>query len=140
MKEFVFCVFKYVDGTVKLPSYATEKSACFDFFSIGDFVLKSKEITVIPTGLSVAFPEYYELQIRSRSSLAMKGIIIANSPGIIDADYKDEIKIIMYNLTDNDYIIKEGDRIAQGAFFKRIYAPVNKESIKRTGGLGSTGK
>ena len=108
--------------------------------------IKSKTSTLIPTGLSVAFSEDYEIQIRPRSGLAAKNnITILNSPGTIDSDYRGEIKVLIFNHGSADFIINNGDRIAQ-----MILSPVVKidfevindlpETIRGEGGFGSTGK
>ena len=100
---------------------------------------------LVPTGLSVAFPKNFELQIRPRSGLAAKNnISVLNTPGTIDSDYRGEIKIILFNHGDNDFIIKNKDRIAQ-----MVLMPVNKinfeevehlpSSVRGKGGFGSSG-
>ena len=108
--------------------------------------VKPKTSSLVPTGLSVAFSENYEIQIRPRSGLAAKNnISILNTPGTIDSDYRGEIKVIIYNHGNNDFTINNGDRIAQ-----MILTPVIKmeldetsdlpETIRGKGGFGSTGK
>ena len=108
--------------------------------------VKPKESSLIPTGLSVAFSEDYEIQIRPRSGLAAKNnISVLNTPGTIDSDYRGEIKIIIYNHGDKDFIINNGDRVAQ-----MVLSPVIKmeleevnilpKTIRGEGGFGSTGK
>ena len=108
--------------------------------------VKPKTSSLVPTGISVAFSEDYEIQIRPRSGLAVKNnISILNTPGTIDSDYRGEIKVIIFNHGDNDFLISNGDRIAQ-----MILAPVIKieleetnnlpETIRGEGGFGSTGK
>lgn len=140
--EFNFIKINENDG-IEIPTYSTLESACFDFYSTIDDVVKSKSMCIIPLGLSVKMPFNYELQIRPRSSLAMKGLIIPNSPATIDSDYKDEIKVILYNLTDEDIKIKKNDKIAQGLFneIRRIFdCNVRIMLNDRVGGFGSTGK
>ena len=108
--------------------------------------LESGKSCLVPTGLSVAFPKEYEIQIRPRSGLAAKNnISVLNTPGTIDSDYRGEIKVILYNHGNNDFTINNGDRIAQ-----MILAPVVKieleetnslpETIRGKGGFGSAGK
>ena len=108
--------------------------------------IKPKTSFLIPTGLSIAFSENYEIQIRPRSGLAAKNnISVLNTPGTIDSDYRGEIKVIIYNHGDKDFVINNNDRIAQ-----MILTPVIKmeleetsdlpESIRGEGGFGSTGK
>ena len=109
-------------------------------------ILKSKTSSLIPTGLSVAFSKNYEIQIRPRSGLAAKNnLTVLNTPGTIDSDYRGEIKVIIYNHGNKDFIINNGDRIAQ-----MVLSPVIKmkleetndlpETIRGEGGFGSTGK
>ena len=108
--------------------------------------IKPKTSSLIPTGLSVAFSKNYEIQIRPRSGLAAKkNISVLNTPGTIDSDYRGEIKIIIYNHGNTDFVINNGDRIAQ-----MILSPVLRiefeetndlpETIRGEGGFGSTGK
>ena len=109
-------------------------------------IIKTKTSFLVPTGLSVAFSEDYEIQVRPRSGLAAKNnITVLNSPGTIDSDYRGEIKVIIYNHGNHDFTINNGDRIAQ-----MILAPVVKmeleetnelpETLRGEGGFGSTGK
>ena len=110
-----------------------------------DNKVKPKTSSLIPTGLSVAFSKDYEIQIRPRSGLAAKNISVLNTPGTIDSDYRGEIKVIIYNHGEKEFIINNGDRIAQ-----MVLAPVIKmdleetndlpETIRGEGGFGSTGK
>ena len=139
---------KKLDSAVKLPEYKTEGSSGMDLIAFIKESIKIKPRTsaLIPTGLSVAFSENYEIQIRPRSGLAAKNnISVLNTPGTVDSDYRGEIKVIIYNHSDNDFIINNGDRIAQ-----MILAPVIKMELEETqnlpstirgqGGFGSTGK
>jgi dUTP pyrophosphatase len=109
------------------------------------YVLKSKERCLIFTGIFTQFNENFEIQIRSRSGLALKnGIIVLNSPGTIDSDYTNEIGVILYNTSNEDFTISFGDRIAQAVFApickaKFVYVSELSET-ERTGGFGSTGK
>ncbi|GAC1602046.1 MAG: dUTP diphosphatase [Candidatus Saccharimonadales bacterium] len=107
-----------------LPVYQTDGAAAFDLQANLDqpLVLGSLERALIPTGLYAALPSGYELQVRSRGSLPIRyGIIIGNSPGTVDADYRGEIKVIIINASNEPYTIHDGDRIAQG-----LVAPVEK--------------
>ena len=139
---------KKLDSAVKLPSYKTSGASGMDIMAfIKEPVnLKSKSSLLIPTGLSVAFSEDFEIQIRPRSGLAAKNnISILNTPGTIDSDYRGEIKVIIYNHGNEDFIINNGDRIAQ-----MILVPIIKmefeetknlpKTIRGEGGFGSTGK
>ena len=139
---------KKLDSAVKLPEYKTDGASGMDLvaFLKNSVILKPKTSSLIPTGISVAFSENYEIQIRPRSGLAAKNnITVLNTPGTIDSDYRGEIKVIIYNHGDNNFIINNGDRIAQ-----MILCPVIKmtleetndlpETIRGEGGFGSTGK
>ena len=138
-----------LDPAVKLPEYKTYGASGMDIIAFikKPISLKPKMSSIIPTGLSVAFSKDYEIQIRPRSGLAAKNnISILNTPGTIDSDYRGEIKVIVYNHGKEEFIINNGDRIAQ-----MILSPVLKieleetnddlpETIRGEGGFGSTGK
>jgi len=139
---------KKLDSAVKLPEYKTEGASGMDLLAFikKPINVKPKTLFLVPTGLSVAFSKDYEIQIRPRSGLAAKNSIsVLNTPGTIDSDYRGEIKVIIYNHGDTDFIINNGDRIAQ-----MILSPVIKmeleetndlpETIRGEGGFGSTGK
>ncbi len=131
-----------------LPAYETASSAGMDLraFIDADVVLKPFERKLIPTGLYIELPDGYEAQIRPRSGLAIKsGITVLNSPGTIDADYRGEIKVILINLSQEDFTIKSGDRICQMVIAKHEKAEfVEVDEISETergaGGFGHTGK
>jgi len=131
-----------------LPAYATPASAGMDLRANLDtpVVLKSLERILIPTGLFLELPIGYEAQIRSRSGLAFKsGLTVLNSPGTIDADYRGEVKVILVNLSKEDFIISDGERIAQMIIAKHEQAEwIEVEQLQETergsGGFGSTGK
>ena len=139
---------KKLDQKVKLPEYKTDGASGMDLMAFikETIKVKSKTSSLIPTGLAVAFSENYEIQIRPRSGLAVKNnISVLNTPGTIDSDYRGEIKVIIYNHGDNEFLINNGDRIAQ-----MILTPVVKmeleettnlpETIRGKDGFGSTGK
>lgn len=129
-----------------LPTYATDLSAAVDlraFLEIS-IPIEAWHIAVIPTGLCMEIPAGFEGQIRSRSGLASKGIIVANSPGTIDADYRGEIKVILLNLSNETVYIQNGDRIAQfliNKIDKISWVPVKKlsKTERDCDGFGSTG-
>ena len=135
--------------SVELPNYKTNGASGMDLMAFieNPISLKSHSSCLVPTGISVAFPSEFEIQIRPRSGLAAKNnISILNTPGTIDSDYRGEIKIIIYNHGDSDFNVNNGDRIAQ-----MILCPVIKmeleetndklpETIRGEGGFGSTGK
>ena len=139
---------KKLDPSVKLPEYKTSGASGMDLIAFlkNPINIKPKKSSLIPTGLSVAFSENYEIQIRPRSGLAAKkNISVLNTPGTIDSDYRGEIKVIVYNHGDADFEVNNGDRIAQ-----MILTPVIKmkleetdklpETIRGKDGFGSTGK
>jgi len=134
-------------ANIDLPKYMTEHASGMDIRACLDqpYLLKKGQVGLISTGLSVAIPENYEIQVRPRSGLAAKhGIGVLNSPGTIDADYRGEVKVILFNFSDQDFEIQHGDRIAQ-----IVIAKVEKmnflevESLNETdrnaGGFGHTG-
>ncbi|MBI4931633.1 MAG: dUTP diphosphatase [Bacteroidetes bacterium] len=131
-----------------LPSYATNASAGMDLRANLDspIVLKSLERTLVPTGLFIELPVGFEAQIRPRSGLAFKnGLTVLNSPGTIDADYRGEVKVILVNLSKEDFTINDGERIAQMVIAKHEQAEwIQVEELIETergvGGFGSTGK
>ena len=139
---------KKLDPSVKLPEYKTSGASGMDLIAFlkDPINIKPKKSSLIPTGLSVAFSEDYEIQIRPRSGLAAKNnISVLNTPGTIDSDYRGEIKVIIYNHGDTDFKVNNGDRIAQ-----MILTPVIKmkleeidelpETVRGEDGFGSTGK
>ena len=103
-------------GHQPLPEYATEQSAGMDLRANidGPITLRPLERRLIPTGLHIALPVGYEAQVRPRSGLALKkGITVLNSPGTIDADYRGEIMVLLINLSNGDFVVNDGERIAQ---------------------------
>ncbi|MFA6769617.1 MAG: dUTP diphosphatase [Bacteroidales bacterium] len=136
------------NSSFELPSYATTHSAGMDLrANISDsLVIKPLQRVLVPTGLHIQLPQGYEAQIRPRSGLAIKhGIGLVNSPGTIDADYRGEIKIIVVNLSNEEFTLNPGERIAQMVISKYEKAILTQcESLDNTergeGGFGSTGK
>jgi dUTP pyrophosphatase len=130
-----------------LPVYETVHASGLDLkaFISEDIVLKPLERALVPTGLYVSIPEGYEAQVRPRSGLAIKhGITVLNTPGTIDADYRGEIKVILVNLSNSDYIVKNGERICQLVFMKVeqikwIDVEILDETDRGEGGFGHTG-
>jgi len=139
---------KKLDPSVNLPEYKTIGASGMDLvaFLKKPINLKPKTSYLIPTGLSVAFPEDYEIQIRPRSGLAAKNnISVLNTPGTIDSDYRGEIKVIIFNHGNNDFNINNGDRIAQMVLTPVIKMDLEEtdnlpETVRGEGGFGSTGK
>lgn len=128
-----------------LPRYATDGAAGMDVLSAEDMLLEPGMRHAVATGLAMAIPEGYEIQVRPRSGLALKhGISVPNTPGTIDSDYRGELKVILINFGSEAFAIKRGDRIAQ-----LVLAPVTRagwhevdeldETERGTGGFGSTG-
>ena len=131
-----------------LPAYATPLSAGMDLRANLDepITLKPLGRCLVPTGLSIALPSGYEAQIRPRSGLALKkGIGLLNSPGTIDADYRGEIGVIVVNLSQEDFVINDGERIAQMVVARHETVEWNvveelDETERGAGGFGHTGK
>lgn len=131
-----------------LPQYETPLSAGMDikaFLPEGSITLKPLQRTLIKTGLYIELPEGYEAQMRPRSGLALKkGITVLNTPGTIDADYRGEIGVILVNLSDQDFVVEDGERIAQMVIAKHEKAEweqveVLTETERGEGGFGHTG-
>ena len=138
---------KRLSKEVSLPKYETEGSSGLDLAACidKDIEIKPGKSEIIPTGLAIAIPENFEIQIRPRSGLAAKNqISVLNTPGTIDADYRGELKVILINLSDKSFIVEKGLRIAQ-----MVLSPVIKANLKEvdsledtkrgSGGFGSTG-
>lgn len=137
--------FKKLNNDAVIPSRATAGSLGYDIHSAVDVIAKANSVTKIPTGLVVSLGHGKEFQIRSRSGLASKGLIVANAPGTIDHDYTGELCILIANLTGDDYVISKGDRIAQGVissvYIFDVAVVVDIEATERnSGGFGSTGR
>ena len=138
---------KKLDPSVKLPEYKTSGASGLDLmaFTKKPIEIKPKTSSLIPTGLSVAFSENYEIQIRPRSGLAAKNqITVINTPGTVDADYRGELKVILINLGNKSFFIEKGLRIAQMVLCPIVQAKlreVNKldNTHRGSGGFGSTG-
>ena len=139
---------KKLDPAVKLPEYKTDGASGMDLIAFikEPINLEPKTSYLVPTGLSVAFSKDYEIQIRPRSGLAAKNnVSVLNTPGTIDSDYRGEIKVIIYNHGIDNFIIKNGDRIAQMVLTPVIKMELEEthdlpETIRGVGGFGSTGK
>ena len=139
---------KKTSKEVITPKYKTDGSSGVDLSAFLDkeVVIKPNRLDLIPTGLQVAIPEEFEIQIRPRSGLAAKESIgVLNSPGTIDSDYRGELKIILFNHGNKDFIINNGDRIAQMVLVpivKMEFEEVDSlpNTVRGQGGFGSTGK
>ena len=134
-------------GHQPLPQYATEQSAGMDLRANLDapVELKPMERRLIPTGLHISLPKGYEAQVRPRSGLALKkGITVLNTPGTIDADYRGEIGVILINLSQEDFVVEDGERIAQMVIARHeqgelIPVEVLDETERGVGGFGHSG-
>ena len=139
---------KKLNSKVKLPSYKTEGSSGMDLIAFVDkpIEIKPNNSALIPTGLSIAIPEDCEVQIRPRSGLAARSnISVLNTPGTIDSDYRGELKVILFNHGNKQFIVKNNERIAQ-----MVLTPILKvdfeevdslpDTVRGAGGFGSTGK
>ena len=139
---------KKLNPSVQLPSYKTSGASGMDLMAFIEkpINLEPGKSCLVPTGLSVAFPQEYEIQIRPRSGLAAKNnISVLNTPGTIDSDYRGEIKIILFNHSNDNFIINKNDRVAQMVLTPIIKMELEEtkelpESIRGEGGFGSTGK
>ena len=139
---------KRLNPSVQLPSYKTSGASGMDLMALVEkpINLEPGKSCLVPTGLSIAFPEEYEIQIRPRSGLAAKNnISVLNTPGTIDSDYRGELKIILFNHGSENFIINNNDRVAQMVLtpiIKMELEETNKlpDSIRGKGGFGSTGK
>ena len=139
---------KKLNSKVKLPSYKTDGSSGMDLMAFIDkpISILPQKSELIPTGLSIAIPDNTEVQIRPRSGLAVKNnISVLNTPGTVDSDYRGELKVILYNHGNKEFIVNNKDRIAQMVLTPIIKANFEEvenlpETIRGKGGFGSTGK
>jgi dUTP pyrophosphatase len=152
---FIFAAIKIINMQIRivnkstnpLPQYGTKASAGIDLRANlkADIIMKPLERTIVPTGLYIEIPIGYEAQVRPRSGLAIKkGITVLNTPGTIDADYRGEIMIILINLSNEEFVIKHGERIAQMVIAAHEQAEWElvedlSETERGSGGFGSTG-
>jgi dUTP pyrophosphatase len=148
--------FKKLHPNAIIPTYQHEDDACFDFYAlidntIGYIVVEPNDQIVVPTGIACSIPKNYEIQVRPRSGLAGKfKITVTNSPGTVDSSYviPNEIRVIIFNLSNQPFSIKNGDRIGQGKlsrvfkakFVEVEYASEEDRKRDRGGGFGSTGR
>lgn len=135
---------KPTEGTLDLPKYETPQSAGADVRSIIDTVVPAHGRVLVPTGLFIAVPSGYEMMVRPRSGLALKkGITVLNTPGCVDADYRGQVGVILFNTTDEDFLVNRGDRIAQLVLNKVeqinwVEVDELDETERGDGGFGST--
>lgn len=134
-------------GHQQLPAYATSQSAGMDLRANleAPIVLKPMERKLVSTGLFIALPEGFEAQVRPRSGLALKhGITVLNTPGTIDADYRGEVMVLLVNFSQEEFVIRDGERIAQMVIARHeqghfVEVEVQDETERGTGGYGHTG-
>ena len=134
-------------GHQQLPAYATEQSAGMDLRANIDnpIVLRPLKRCLVPTGLYISLPVGYEAQVRPRSGLALKkGITVLNSPGTVDSDYRGEVKVLLINLSQEDFVVEDGERIAQMVIAKHeqgefVVVDELDETERGEGGYGHTG-
>ncbi|UOR34116.1 dUTP diphosphatase [Helicobacter pylori] len=128
-----------------IPKYQTEGSSGFDLHAVEEVVIKSHSVGLVKIGICLSLEVGYELQVRTRSGLALNHqVVVLNSPGTVDNDYRGEIKVILANLSDKDFKVQVGDRIAQGVVQKTYKAEFIEcerldETSRGSGGFGSTG-
>lgn len=133
------------DDDSQIPAYQTPGSAACDLKSADDVIIPSGSRFVVGTGIKLEIPNGFGAMVCSRSGLAAKnGIQVLNAPGLIDTDYRGEIKVILHNTGQSEFIVKKGDRIAQLLFFPIFQAIFQKattvtETVRGEGGFGSTG-
>ena len=136
---------KLLTPTAVLPARATGNSSCFDVCADMDGVIPPGDRVLVKTGLAVAVPPGYEVQVRSRSGLALKkGVAVLNSPGTVDADYRGEVGVILINHGHEPFAFKRGDRIAQLGVYRVEMCPavavdVLEATSRGAGGFGHTG-
>ena len=139
---------KKFNKNIKLPVYKTSGSSGMDLVAHikSKITINPGRTAMIPTGISVAIPKNYEIQIRPRSGLAAKkNISVLNTPGTIDSDYRGEIKIILINLSKRSFVVKSGDRVAQMVLCPIVKGKLQEvkklpKTVRGKGGFGSTGK
>lgn len=136
---------KRLSPTAKIPVRSTAHASCMDLHADAEGVIGPGERGLVKTGLAVAVPPGFEVQVRSRSGLALKqGVAVLNSPGTVDADYRGEVGVILINLGKEPFAYKHGDRIAQmGVYRVEMCAAVEVQVLEETergaGGFGHTG-
>lgn len=137
--------FKKEDKDAMLPTYAHPDDAGMDIFSNEEKIIPSKSWALVKTGFSMELPTGYEAQVRSKSGLTLKsGLIVLNSPGTIDENYRGEVGVILMNVSDNDYKVERYQKIAQMVInkvehFKVVEVTEMSETNRGEGGFGSTG-
>lgn len=135
---------KHLCEDAKIPQYMTLGAAGCDVFASHDAIVSAGGRTLIKTGLCFEIPSGWECQVRSRSGLALKqGIVVLNQPGTVDSDFRSDVGVILFNTTNEDFVVSKGDRIAQFVFSEVMQATFEvvddvSETARGTGGFGST--
>jgi dUTP pyrophosphatase len=137
--------FKRVHKDAKIPTYGSEGAACMDLYAVEDYYLKPGDVRLLNTGLAFEVPFGYELQIRPRGSAIKNQIIILNSPGTVDSDFRGSVFVGVKNIGTTDFSIKKGDRVAQMTLKEVINLEMYEveelsETLRGDGCLGSTGR
>jgi len=145
-RKVIGLAFKKLNKDAKIPTYGTRESACMDLYAIEDYYLRPGDVKLMRTGLAFEIPNGYEIQIRPRSSAIKNQLLILNTPGTIDADYRGEIMVGVKNIDTKDYAVKKGDRIAQMVPKEVPLALLHEvkefstDTERGAGGFGHTGK
>lgn len=135
---------KFLHSEVLPPQYSLEGSGCFDIFSYENTIIRPGETAMISTGFAVGVPYGHVMKMHSRSSMALKGLVVANDSAIIDHGYTGEVKVLLYNRSDKHACIQKNTRIAQGEICETIpvfFVEVDEleKTVRGEGGFGSTG-
>lgn len=141
----VYIGFKKLDSSAKIPKKATPGSGCWDLYAVREVIIEPHMTEAVPTGLALEVPDGHILEIRPRSSVSMRGLIIPNSPGTVDPDFRGEVMVLLHNLTSKRAVISKGDRIAQAVLVQTKEALFReREELSKTArgekGFGSTGR
>jgi dUTP pyrophosphatase len=137
---------KRLTPTAKLPVRSTAHASCFDLHADMEGTIAPGERMLVKTGLSVAVPHGFEVQVRSRSGLALKhGVMVLNSPGTVDADYRGEVGVILMNFGRDPFVFKQGERIAQMGVYAVVMCAAEEvealdDTARGSGGFGHTGR
>lgn len=146
MREKIEIKLEVVSDNAHIPTYAHPDDAGMDIYASETVIIPGGKTVLVPTGIKVAIPDGFELQVRPRSGLSLKTPLrVPNAPGTIDAGFRDEVKVLVWNSSDSDFTVNAGDRIAQFvlarvpmAVFTKVDSVAN-EGTDRGGGFGSTG-
>ena len=137
--------FKKLHKKAQIPTYGTSESSCLDVCAIEDYHIRPGDVKFMRTGLAFEIPHGYEIQVRPRSSAVKNQLLILNTPGTVDQDYRGELFVGVKNLSDKDYVVNTGDRIAQLALKEVVRVLLHEvdeltETKRGDGGFGHTGR